>query len=126
MMAPPAPRPHRNYSFILSIAGGALVTFDYTLDLIAIASILSSDSAVLAAVPWVLLGLACGLVMIASAYLAKSSSDRKWPYALLGSSLLTLFLPYLTVISAVGGVLGSAASTYLLSRRRMQPTVKDA
>jgi hypothetical protein len=125
-MDPPAPRPHRNYSFILSIAGAALVTFDYTLDLIAIASILPSDSTVLGAVPWVLLGLACGLVMIASAYLGRSSSERKWPYALLGSSLLTLFLPYLTVISAVGGVLGSAASTYLLSKRRMQPTVKDA
>jgi hypothetical protein len=119
-------RPRRNYPFIISILGAGLVCFDYALDLVVIATISPSDPSYLAALPLVLIGLACGLAMASGAYLGRASNERKFPYILLGSSLLTLFLPYLTVISAVGGVLGSAAATYILSKRRMQPTVKSA
>jgi hypothetical protein len=126
MMDPSVTRTRRDYPFIVSILGGALVCLDYTLDIVFIATLLSTDSSLLGAVPLVLAGLTCGLAMVAGAYFGRSRSERKWPYLLLGSSLLALFMPYLTVISAVGGVLGSAASTYLLSKRRMMPPVKRA
>ena len=119
-------RPRHNYPFIISILGAGLVCIQYVLYLVVIATISPSDPSYLAALPLVIIGLACGLAMFAGAYLGRASNERKFPYILLGSSLLTLFLPYLTVISAVGGVLGSAVSTYILSKRRMQPTVKSA
>jgi hypothetical protein len=126
MMDPSVPRPRHNYSFIASIVGAALVCFDYATFLGVIATLPAGDSSGAAALPWVLIGLVCGLAMIAGAYLGRSSTDRKWPYILLGSSLITLFLPILSVLSAAGAVLGTAASTYILSRRRMQPTFKTA
>lgn len=119
-------RSRRNYSFIASVVGGALVCFDYATFLGVIATLPAGDSSGAAALPWVLIGLVCGLAMIASAYLGRSSTDRKWPYTLLGASLITLFLPLISVLSALGAVLGSAASTYILSKRRMQPSVKSA
>ena len=125
VMDPTVPRPRRSYTYLLSIAGGVLVCIDYVLDTLLVASIAPGDATVLNALPFVLGGLACGFAMVAGAFLSQSHGERRWPYLLLGSSLLTLFLPYLTVISAVGGVLGAATSTYLLSKRRMQPPVKS-
>ncbi len=126
MMDTSVVRPRRNFAFIASIVGGVLVCVDYIAVLVVIATLPPGDASGLSALPLVLLGLACGLAMVASSYLGRSSSERKWPYILLGSSLLTLFLPLLSVISSVGAVLGTAAATYLLSKRRMQPTVKSA
>jgi hypothetical protein len=119
-------RPRRNYSFIASIVGGVLVSIDYVAFLVVIATLPPGDTSGINDLPFVLIGLACGLAMVASSYLGRSSSERKWTYTLLGSSLLTLFLPVLSVISSVGAVLGCAAATYLLSKRRMQPSVKSA
>jgi O-antigen/teichoic acid export membrane protein len=119
-------RPRRNYSFIASIIGGVLVCVNYV-DLLAVIATLppGDTSGIVAFLPLVLIALACGLVMVASSYLGRSSSERKWTYVLLGSSLLSLFLA-VSLISSVGAVLGTAAATYLLTKRRMQPLVKSA
>ena len=120
------PRPRRNYSFIASIMGGVLVCIDYVDLLVVIATLPPGDTSGLRAfLPLVLIALACGLAMIASSYLGRSSSERKWTYILLGSSLLSLFLA-VRLISFVGAILGSAAAVYLLTKRRMQPPVKSA
>jgi uncharacterized membrane-anchored protein len=108
-----APKRRRfDVPYLLALVGGALVCIDYLTYLAFVTGLPTYE------LEYIVVGLAFGVTMLVSANFYKKVGTRLWLYVLLSSSLLSLFL-FITVVSAIGSVLGSFSAIYLLQRRRM-------